>query len=77
MPSGAPLASPVTIWLAPGEYPAGAMPNYWEDRHGTAAGVLARPDVELRSLPGLGPARLRLLRAHPTAAVPERLPSRT
>lgn len=37
VPSGAPLASPVTIWLAPGEYPAGAMPNYWEDRHGTAA----------------------------------------
>lgn len=67
--------------LAPALTLPSALPALLVDalllRHGTAAGVLARPDVELRSLPGLGPARLRLLRAHPTAAVPERLPSRT
>ena len=37
IPRGAPLATGVTIALAPGEYAQSVMPHYWEDRHGTAA----------------------------------------
>ncbi len=37
VPSGAPLAAPVTITLLAGTYAASTMPNYWEHRIGTAA----------------------------------------
>ena len=35
IPRGTPLASGITINLAPGTYPRASMPHYWEDRHGT------------------------------------------
>ena len=37
IPRGVVLSQPVTIALAPGVYPDSSLPNYWEDRHGSAA----------------------------------------
>ena len=36
IPRSTPLATGITINLAPGVYPRADMPHYWEDRHGTA-----------------------------------------
>lgn len=36
IPRGTPLTRGVTIALAPGVYPDSSLPNYWENRHGTA-----------------------------------------
>ncbi len=41
IPQGADLTAAVTIALAPGRYPAEALPNYWESRHGTAAAPIS------------------------------------
>ena len=36
IPRGSTLAAPVTIRMAPGSYPESALPEYMEDRHGSA-----------------------------------------